>query len=147
METGFLSIHGDQDSIAEHLRFIHQCCYNYGGIKISAPLSCKTLSPITNFIFQESSDPMLIKLVNEDFKIKRHYKDPGIILDLLIYLGSGDSEITYDKMDLKYNPDVGDLLISPSIWTHDFKVSNTGEGFYLLYRIGADPTKYQIIDF
>lgn len=147
METGFLPISGDPDSISEHLRFVHQCCYNYSGIKISTPLSCKTLSPMTNFIFQESSDPLLVKLTNEDFRIERHYKDPGIVLDFLIYLGGGDSEITYDRMNLKYNPDVGDLLISPSIWTHDFKVSNTGEGFYLLYRIGTDPTKYQIIDF
>jgi hypothetical protein len=146
-ETKFLHISGDTDSIGEHLRFVHQCCYGYRGIKISTPQSCITLSPIQNLIFQESSDPILIKIEDEDFRIERHHQDPGTILDFVIYLGGGNSEIAYERMNLKYNPDPGDLLISPSIWTHNFKVSNTGKGFYLLYRIASDPTKYQIIDF
>lgn len=146
-ETRFLPINGDPDSIGEHLRFVHQCCYGFRGTKIPAIINCKTFSSMQDFVFQESSDPIIIKIKDEDFRIERHHKDPGTILDFVIYLGGGNSEIAYDRMNLKYNPEVGDLLISPSIWTHDFKISNTEEGFYLLYRIATDPTRYHVIDF
>lgn len=145
LETKYLPETQHFSTISEHLRFIQQTCYSYDGIKITAALGCKTLE----LGVKEDSAPSIIKIADQDFMIDKHYQEPDNILDFIIYLGGVGSEIVYDRLNTKVTPEVGDLLISPSLWTHNFKISNTGigESFYLIYRIASDPSKYKKLDF
>lgn len=142
-----LRIFEEFNSTAEALRYVHQAAYSYGGVKLEKPLSCKAISPAPRFIFQEIRGPFVTKVDEEFFKSNRHYKDPGSSIEFVVYLGGDDGFIEFENSGDKVKMEIGDLIIFPAVWTHDYAIHSQGESYFLINTIAFDHSKYTIRDF
>ena len=132
---------------AEILRWVHQAAYNYGGVKFESPLSCKTLTPQPIFSFYESNDPYIIKVDNKSYTPQRNYRDPGSSIEFIVYLGGNNAIVEFEHLGEKMEMEIGDAIILPAVWTHNYEISSKGESHFLINTIAFDESKYQIIDF
>ena len=134
-------------STSEILRNLHQTSYLFVGMESQGR---SHLNKHLTFTYspKESKRPSIVKIDSEPLISKMNTTDPNNSLEFLVNLGAEvilDFEKTHERFRLRS----GDLLLFPSSWIYDYKVTNAGlESAYLIANtIAFNPQKQKIIDF
>lgn len=134
-------------STSEILRNLHQTSYLFVGMESQGK---SHLNKHLTFTYspKESKRPNIVKIDSKPLISKMNNTDPNNSLEFLVNLGA-EAILDFEKTHERFLLRRGDLLLFPSSWVYDYKVTNAGlESAYLIANtIAFDPQKQKIIDF